>query len=282
MARIVDLAGLDYGLWRSLTRLYRADPLRHFYIIYDMVYDLDSIEACFSHSQRGVEGYVFTWVSPGGEASIHVWGEPRGLEECLRAQVERRAGRLGVVQVHTPAWLGVVEAALSAAGLGYEVKRYIDMAVGEGEFRPVNPGLAVRLDPERHLDLFLRAMERRGRRLGEGGARLLLERLRYYGVILDGELVSYAARCLSTPEVWLVCDVYTEPEYRGRGLAKAATSAVTRDAIASGARALLHVEEGNEPALRVYRALGYRRLATRPWLLTRPGPQGGSPEGPRH
>lgn len=35
------------------------------------------------------------------------------------------------------------------------------------------------------------------------------------------------------------------------------TSAVTRDAINSGAMAMLHVLEDNEPAIRAYRRLGY-------------------------
>ncbi len=50
------------------------------------------------------------------------------------------------------------------------------------------------------------------------------------------------------------------------GYAKAVTSAVTRDAIFSGALAMLHVEEENEPAIRAYRRLGYRVVRRKPWI----------------
>ncbi len=52
------------------------------------------------------------------------------------------------------------------------------------------------------------------------------------------------------------------------------TSAVTRDAVASGARALLHVSEANEPALRVYSALGYRAASRKPWVFFNPSRSG--------
>jgi len=67
------------------------------------------------------------------------------------------------------------------------------------------------------------------------GASELLVKHRYYGVFEAGELVSVACAYLRLPEVWIVGDVYTLPEHRNRGHAKAVTFAVTRDALASGA-----------------------------------------------
>ncbi len=54
------------------------------------------------------------------------------------------------------------------------------------------------------------------------------------------------------------------------GYAKAAVSALTREAVASGAYAGVHVEENNEPAIRVYRNLGYRITKTRTWIFAHP------------
>ena len=71
-------------------------------------------------------------------------------------------------------------------------------------------------------------------------------------------------------ELWLIGDVFTHPNYRSRGYGKIATSAITKDAIVSGAKALLHVEEGNEPAIRVYKALGYRVIRKRPCIFYTP------------
>lgn len=72
------------------------------------------------------------------------------------------------------------------------------------------------------------------------------------------------------PEVLPIGNVYTHPDYRGRGYAKTVTSAITGDALLSGARALLHVAEDNEPAIRVYRTLGYRTISRKPWVFFKP------------
>jgi Predicted acetyltransferase len=68
----------------------------------------------------------------------------------------------------------------------------------------------------------------------------------------------------------MVGDVYTRPEYRGRGNAKAVTSAITREAIVSGAMASLHVKANNEPAIKVYRSLGYIIVKIHDWIVAHP------------
>ena len=61
-----------------------------------------------------------------------------------------------------------------------------------------------------------------------------------------------------------------EKEYRGKGYAKAVVSALTREAVTSGALAGLHVEEDNEPAIRIYENLGYKIIKTRTWIFAHP------------
>jgi len=51
--------------------------------------------------------------------------------------------------------------------------------------------------------------------------------------------------------------VFTHPRYRGQGLAKATTAAVTRHLLADCDLVGLTVEEENEPAIAVYSGLGY-------------------------
>jgi GNAT superfamily N-acetyltransferase len=53
-------------------------------------------------------------------------------------------------------------------------------------------------------------------------------------------------------------DVFTAPAWRGRGLATALCATVLRQALQAGARiGYLQVDAGNEPALQVYRKLGF-------------------------
>ena len=80
-------------------------------------------------------------------------------------------------------------------------------------------------------------------------------------------LVSIACAYLKMPEVWLIGDEFTHPNHGGRGYAKAVTSAITKAAVASGAKALLHVREDNKPAIKVYEALGYKEISRKQWIF---------------
>lgn len=63
-------------------------------------------------------------------------------------------------------------------------------------------------------------------------------------------------------EGWLIQGVFTWPKVRRRGFAAAAMSGIVDEAMAAGASHVqLAVVEGNEPALNLYRGLGFRSLA---------------------
>jgi GNAT superfamily N-acetyltransferase len=81
----------------------------------------------------------------------------------------------------------------------------------------------------------------------------------YYGVFDDGKLVSIAGtHVVSRAErIAVVGNVFTHPRHRGKGLATQATSSVTRDLLGFCDLVVLTVEVGNEPAVRIYRGLGY-------------------------
>ena len=82
----------------------------------------------------------------------------------------------------------------------------------------------------------------------------------YYGVIQERRLVSIAGTHVDSPaeRVAVVGNVFTHPLYRGGGLATVATSAVTAALLEHCDLVALTVEAVNEPALAVYRRLGYR------------------------
>jgi predicted GNAT family acetyltransferase len=48
------------------------------------------------------------------------------------------------------------------------------------------------------------------------------------------------------------------------------TSAATRRIVETGAVALLYVEIGNEPAIKVYTELGYKITRAVPWVVAHP------------
>jgi ribosomal protein S18 acetylase RimI-like enzyme len=84
----------------------------------------------------------------------------------------------------------------------------------------------------------------------------------FYGVWDGDSLVATAGTHVWSLEerVAAVGNVFTQPEYRGRGYATWCTGAVVRDALAAGLdTVVLNVREDNTPALRVYEKLGFYR-----------------------
>jgi Predicted acetyltransferase len=136
-------------------------------------------------------------------------------------------------------------------------RKFHNTICAEDTFSPIDKEeLAIKLRPH-HSEHFLELRRSREQSLNQEEAREILRKRRYYGVMADGKLVSTAFRYIALEEMHMIGDIYTRPEYRGRGYAKAVTPAITKEAIVSGAIASLHIETNNEPAIRVYRSLGY-------------------------
>ncbi len=131
----------------------------------------------------------------------------------------------------------------------------VRMAVARDTFRPVL-GDAVRLDQADagHLN-----------RLYQLGLNAHLPEQAvaagiYYGVRRGSRLIAAAGTHVVSPQwgIAAVGNVYTHREYRGQGLAKVVTSAVTADLLRVCDTVVLNVRADNPPALAVYRTLGYR------------------------
>ena len=86
----------------------------------------------------------------------------------------------------------------------------------------------------------------------------------YCGVRQDGQLVSIAGtHVVSAAEgVAVVGNVFTHPRYRSLGYSTTATSATTRELLGRCPLVVLTVEAANEPAVKVYRRLGYDSVCT--------------------
>jgi GNAT superfamily N-acetyltransferase len=87
----------------------------------------------------------------------------------------------------------------------------------------------------------------------------------FHGAFEDGRLVAAAGTHLISPtyRVAAVGNVFTHPEYRGRGYATAATSAVVAEVQGRGIRDIvLNVDQKNETAIRIYERLGFERYCS--------------------
>ena len=90
---------------------------------------------------------------------------------------------------------------------------------------------------------------------------------RYVGIRHDGRLIAMAGERMRiephgsgpavTGGVTEISAVCTDPEFRGKGLARRLVNAVAAGIVARGVRPVLHASAANEGAIRLYRAMGF-------------------------
>lgn len=79
----------------------------------------------------------------------------------------------------------------------------------------------------------------------------------YLGIRHNGKLIAMSGRRLCAPGFVEVSAVCTDPEHRGRGLARELVLAVIAGIRAEGDEAFLHVATENTPAIALYEAMGF-------------------------
>ena len=177
-------------------------------------------------------------------------GEPEGLAAIFRDLREPRLilatpmqGRLAVEQSYR-----------------FErVDRMMRMVVDLDTFRPRVSHRTVRLGPEHVEDL----VDLYGEASRSYFTTQRLEREIYVAIYVDGRIAAAAGTHVRSKEAGMaaVGNVLTRIPYRDRGMATTVTSAVTSLAFEEHRDVVLNVRATNEPALAVYRRLGYRTHA---------------------
>ena len=179
--------------------------------------------------------------------AIFVMGETEGVRAILAHSLRPADAHLTLQPAHVKA----IESVYATT----EARQMFRMHVDRQSFRPSSIQ-TVRLHQSDLRDL--NALYAWG---GPGFFALYqLEQGIYYGAMADGKLISAAGTHVVAPEYGIaaVGNVYTHPEYRGRGYATACTGAVTADLLEMGCQSVvLNVWQENTPALRAYQRLGY-------------------------
>lgn len=195
---------------------------------------------------------------------LFVMGDPDGITAILRDVITPRLVYLAADAGHLP-----------AIGRLYRVEGgppMLRMRVNHQTFRPA-AGLALRMLPIEIGEL--------NKLYGLGFTSWLgpdaITNGVYYGIRVNGRLVAAAGTHVisRTARLGVVGNVMTHPDHRGRGFAKATTSAVTHELLRYCEDVVLNVRSDNPPAIAAYQALGYseygrfeERLARRrgaPW-----------------
>jgi RimJ/RimL family protein N-acetyltransferase len=178
---------------------------------------------------------------------LFVMGEPHGVSAILRDVIRTRI-----------AYLAAKPQVVPAVREHYRVEpaaEMVRMSVDRASFTPVS-GDAVHLDQgdTRHLNRLYELGLNGWLPTEAVGAGI------YYGIRRGTRLISAAGTHVISPSYGIaaVGNVFTNREYRGQGLAKVVTSAVTADLLRTVDTVVLNVRADNPPALAAYGALGYR------------------------
>jgi GNAT superfamily N-acetyltransferase len=181
---------------------------------------------------------------------LFVTGRSDGIAEILRTVIRPRAAFVAARRDVIPA----VERVYRVDPGPEMIRMWVDRA----SFRP-HPAVVSRLLPVEIGDL------NRLYQLGFASwlpSSALAEGV-YYGVRVNGRLIAAAGTHVVSPTARLavVGNVLTHADHRGRGYAKATTSAVTAELLRTCDQVVLNVRADNPPAIQAYRRLGYREHA---------------------
>ena len=278
MNAILRLKDLEHTtqqrLMNILNKLCEDQPLSiHCYAIYYLTYEPHRTELLLMTSGSNIRSYVLVWY--GGKFiiqdiyEVHIWNPISDIVSKIDIPPNKRVD----IQLYnsTLSDIEIVKKHFKALGFRrFSIEEFYDMVCDRESFNP-SPleKLAVKLSEE-HALLYKDLELERGVEISVDEAREILKEYTHYGVIINNVLASIAARYITLPRIHLIGGVFTRKRYRGKGYAKAVTSALTRDAIASGAIVGLHVEVSNKPAIKVYRSLGYKVIRTRTWIFAHP------------
>ncbi|MEM1790589.1 MAG: GNAT family N-acetyltransferase [Desulfurococcaceae archaeon] len=260
-----NLKELDYDLWIKIVKLYVSNPIDHCYLMNGLLYNPERSNTIFVIKNGVITGYVYAFTIRGG-LRIVLWGEtsPKHLSSVLDKSTfviinfQKDAEEIEV----EPYLTALVERKYRNPELSY----FYDMVTDEERFKPYRAGNVRKLN-EADLDAFIEIRKIHGRPVSREEALELIKQRRFYGVYENDKLVGIAGARIKLPEIWIIGNVFVHPDYRGRGYGKAVTSAITEDAVKSGALAYLQVETTNSIAINIYEKLGYRTIRKNPWIF---------------
>ncbi len=204
--------------------------------------------------------------APGGPTGALV----RGLREACGREVDAILGPYEQV-VATQVLLGMEEAPCARASKEYLYARGLEGVEAHGLLSEV--GVVARRAREEDLDvlaawraaymveaLWMDPSEVDEREAREGMARSVEQR-RGWVLERDGVLVAYTGNNAEIEDTHQLGGVWTPPEHRGRGYAKAVITRQLMDMREEGkVRAILFTDEENVSAQRAYEGIGFERI----------------------
>jgi predicted GNAT family acetyltransferase len=236
----------------------RSDVIKHVFAFYDIQHEPEKTTMYAAFENEELKGYVLIYKGL-DFPSVDLECE-EDIAEKLMAYVSEnhfimhtKSNLLSIVKRKFP-----------------DVKHYVEnwMLIKKGQtnfFKSPNIRRLCTEDDASRFHLLLSTREERPK--GTVSRCMdMIAKMPIYGVFLEDELVSYAGSFIQLPQVWMIGGVYTHPDYRSRGYATLATSAVTEEALRNAEAAALFVRSDNYPAIKAYEKIGYKNIGEKLWI----------------
>lgn len=249
----------------------KDDPLPHAFALYDLEHFPQKIRFVSVRAQGKLAAYLLIWYGDPSVPVVHWVGEsfpellarglpvppfvalvpPRAVDAARGASGTART--YGIRVLHR-APEGAEGGPPRMAPAGVEVRRLATQDQGR-------VAALARAQPEMQ---FLRQL-----------AESDLSKVRVFGAFSDEtapRLLACARTLAELPDLWMIGGVYTAPDERGKGLARAVVGALVQAARGKRVGCGLYVREDNPAALRVYLSLGFREAFPCIWIDGGGGP----------
>lgn len=253
-----DLSGLQPNEKNEILAVLRTDPAKHALVLQNLV-AFPAASKFFFVQKGGRLSYLHVSGHPAHAqcTTLVLDGEPREVETLLR---EFRPFAPFTVR-ESPA---SVEGALKAYFPEAKSRAEHRMDVNRATFRSRHAGKARQLEVKDlpALCAFVGAPPQAAPRF-EGwlrGAKV------FFGIEEGGELRAIGSSMVCLPEIFNVVSIETHKDHRGKGYGTELTSALVAKCLEHTDNVCLTVFADNEPALKLYKNLGFRITEDRTWI----------------
>jgi ribosomal protein S18 acetylase RimI-like enzyme len=238
----------------------RKDPARHAFALYDLIREPENTTLFIATGANGaVAGYLLIYKTT-RYLSIILDSTRDVAEELLRFAPREK----GILFIPSDL-LSIVKANVSSTRIYVE-----DQMSLTREKSNLPPSTAARRltgdDAKMVAELYTSGDLGGSRDADISATQKRLERGFFFGVEVDGRIVSVAGTLAVMPEVSVIGGVFTHPRYRGMGLAKTVTAAVAHHLFGISNLITLYVRSDNKSAISAYRSLGFEKTGERFWV----------------
>jgi len=255
---MLSVKKVDQNNKKTIIDSLKVDVIRHVFAFYDIQHEPEHTTMYAAFKNGNLKGYTLIYTS---------LEFPSIVLECEKDTARKLieyAQKPRFIMHAPPNLLPIIEGKFPNA------KHYVEdwMLVEKGKANFSKSESVRRLSTEddaSKLAALLATREDRPRGLVKKHIDLI-NKMPIYGVVVNGELVSYAGSFIQLPQVWMIGGVYTHPNHRNEGYATLATSAVTEEALKKAEAAALFVRSDNYPAVRVYEKIGYKKIGEKLWV----------------